>query len=95
MAARIFSKIKTMVGKNLPSAYAALVLSWLEAGVNMATIHRSLAVFTFTGVNMFTGSEAREKRARLREKTPLDHWRSRLYCPAPAKKTEDLIKGAL
>ncbi len=50
---------------------AALVLSWLDAGVKMATIHRSLAVFTFTGVNMFTGSEAREERARLREKSSL------------------------
>jgi glycosyltransferase involved in cell wall biosynthesis len=49
----------------------ALVLSWLDAGVKMATIHRSLAVFTFTGVNMFTGSEAREERARLREKSSL------------------------
>jgi glycosyltransferase involved in cell wall biosynthesis len=50
---------------------AALVLSWLDAGVKMATIHRSLAVFTFTGVNMFTGSEAREERARLREESSL------------------------
>jgi glycosyltransferase involved in cell wall biosynthesis len=50
---------------------AALVLSWLDAGVKMATVHRPLAVFTFTGVNMFTGSEAREERARLRENSSL------------------------
>jgi glycosyltransferase involved in cell wall biosynthesis len=50
---------------------AALVLKWLDAGVKMATIHRPLAVFTFTGVNMFTGSEARDERARLREKNSL------------------------
>jgi len=50
---------------------AALVLRWLDAGVKMATIHRPLSMFTFTGVNMFTGSEAREERARLREKNSL------------------------
>ena len=30
---------------------AALVLSWLDAGVKMAAIRQPLAVFTFTGVN--------------------------------------------
>jgi glycosyltransferase involved in cell wall biosynthesis len=50
---------------------AALVLNWLNAGVKMATMHRSLAVFTFTGVNMFAGSEARDERTRLREENTL------------------------
>jgi len=50
---------------------AALVLRWLDAGVKMATIHQPLAVFTFTGVNMYAGSEAREEKARLRSKSSL------------------------
>jgi glycosyltransferase involved in cell wall biosynthesis len=72
---------------------AALVLSWLNAGVNMATIHRSLAVFTFTGVNMFTGSEAREERARLRGKNSL----GALAIPsllAVQHRLEKLLQGA-
>ena len=50
---------------------AALVLSWLEAGVKMATMHQPLAVFTFTGVNMYAGSAAREEKVRLRAKSSL------------------------
>jgi glycosyltransferase involved in cell wall biosynthesis len=50
---------------------AALVLSWLDAGVKMATMHQPLAVFTFTGVNMHAGSEAREEKADLRAKSSL------------------------
>ncbi len=50
---------------------AALVLRWLNAGVKMATIPLPLAVFTFTGVNMFTGSEAREEGARMRSQASL------------------------
>jgi len=38
---------------------AALVLSWLDAGLKMATIRRPLAVFTFTGAN-----KGREKVAK-------------------------------
>jgi hypothetical protein len=41
---------------------AALILSWLNAGVKMAAIHRPLAVFTFTGVNRSRGKIAREER---------------------------------
>ncbi len=42
-----------------------LVLSWLDAGVKMAAIHQPLAVFTFTGVNMSTGSEPAEESRRF------------------------------
>jgi glycosyltransferase involved in cell wall biosynthesis len=72
---------------------AALVLSWLNAGVKMATIPRSLAVFTFTGVNMFTGSEAREERAQLREENSL----GRLAIPpllAVQHRLQKLLHGA-
>jgi glycosyltransferase involved in cell wall biosynthesis len=41
----------------------ALILSWLNAGVKMATIHRPLAVFTFTGVNRSRGKIAKEEGA--------------------------------
>jgi glycosyltransferase involved in cell wall biosynthesis len=40
---------------------AALVLSWLDAGVRMAVMHRPLAVFTFTGCNLGTGKLGREE----------------------------------
>jgi glycosyltransferase involved in cell wall biosynthesis len=40
---------------------AALVLSWLDAGIKMATISRPLAVFTFTGTNLGMGKAAREE----------------------------------
>jgi glycosyltransferase involved in cell wall biosynthesis len=53
------------------SGDAALVLRWLDAGVKMATIPRPLGVFTFTGVNMFTSSEAREEGARIRSQASL------------------------
>lgn len=42
----------------------ALVLSWLDAGVKMATISQPLAVFTFTGGNMGNGLESHEEGAR-------------------------------
>jgi glycosyltransferase involved in cell wall biosynthesis len=40
---------------------AALILSWLNARVKMAAIHRPLAVFTFTGVNRSRGKIARQE----------------------------------
>lgn len=40
---------------------AALVLSWLDAGIKMATISRPLAVFTFTGTNLGMGKAAKEE----------------------------------
>ena len=43
---------------------AALVLSWLDAGIKMATISRALAVFAFTGTNLGMGKAAKEE-ARL------------------------------
>jgi glycosyltransferase involved in cell wall biosynthesis len=50
---------------------AALVLSWLDAGLKMATIPQPLAAFTFTGVNMGASSESREEGAHLRAKNSL------------------------
>ena len=40
---------------------AALVLSWLDAGIKMAAIHQPLAVFTFTGINLGMGKAAEEE----------------------------------
>src|SRR5271165_5518662 len=40
---------------------AALVLSWLDAGIKMATISRPLAVFTFTGTNLGMRKAAKEE----------------------------------
>jgi glycosyltransferase involved in cell wall biosynthesis len=40
---------------------AALVLSWLDAGIKMATIAQPLAVFTFTGSNLGMGTAAKEE----------------------------------
>lgn len=48
---------------------AALVLSWLGAGIKMATIPEPLAVFTFTGVNLGAGSESHEEGVRFRAKS--------------------------
>ena len=45
---------------------AALVLSWLDAGIKMAAIHQPLAVFTFTGVNRGRGKTAKEERSLFR-----------------------------
>jgi glycosyltransferase involved in cell wall biosynthesis len=45
---------------------AALVMSWLYAGIKMATIHRPLAVFTFTGANSSMGKTAKEERELFR-----------------------------
>jgi Glycosyl transferase family 2 len=48
-----------------------LVLSWLDAGVKMATFPQPPAVFAFTGVNMSAGSEPGEEGARLSARTSL------------------------
>jgi len=45
---------------------AALVLSWLDAGIKMAAIHQPLAVFTFTGANSSTGETAKKERTLFR-----------------------------
>ena len=49
---------------------AALVLSWLDAGVKMAAIHRPLAVFTFTGANRSRGKTAKEEGNLFRPQGP-------------------------
>ncbi len=55
---------------------AAMVLRWIDAGIKMAVFSRPLAVFTFTGENMSTGTEPKEEGLRLRAanrllKTPI------------------------
>jgi len=45
---------------------AALVLSWLDAGIKMAAIHQPLAVFTFTGANSSRGKTAKEEGSLFR-----------------------------
>jgi glycosyltransferase involved in cell wall biosynthesis len=50
---------------------AALILSWLDAGVKFATVPRPLAVFTFTGTNLGAGLEARQEGARFRSQASL------------------------
>ena len=45
---------------------AALVLSWLDAGIKMATIRRPLGVFTFTGANSSRGETAKKERHLFR-----------------------------
>lgn len=45
---------------------AALVLSWLDAGLKMAAIRRPLAVFTFTGANKGRGKVAKEEGSLFR-----------------------------
>jgi glycosyltransferase involved in cell wall biosynthesis len=49
---------------------AALVMSWLDAGVRMAAIHQPLAVFTFTGVNRCRGKTAKEEQSLFRPRGP-------------------------
>ncbi len=48
---------------------AALVLSWLDAGIKMATISRPLAVFTFTGTNLGMGKAAQEEGRLFRTRS--------------------------
>jgi glycosyltransferase involved in cell wall biosynthesis len=50
---------------------SALVLSWMDAGVRMATMHEPLAIFTFTGANLSTGEEAAGEGVRFRAQHPL------------------------
>jgi glycosyltransferase involved in cell wall biosynthesis len=45
---------------------SALVLSWLDAGLKMATIRRPLAVFTFTGMNRGREKVAKEEQMLFR-----------------------------
>jgi glycosyltransferase involved in cell wall biosynthesis len=45
---------------------AALVLSWLNAGVKIAAIHRPLAAFTFTGANRHREKVAKEEQMLFR-----------------------------
>ena len=45
---------------------SALVLSWLDAGLKMATIRRPLAVFAFTGANRGREKVAKEERMLFR-----------------------------
>jgi glycosyltransferase involved in cell wall biosynthesis len=67
---------------------AALVLSWLDAGVKMATLRRPLAVFTFTGVNSSMGKMAKEEGRIFRE----EHGRQRRINPALAVAQHRLRK---
>jgi glycosyltransferase involved in cell wall biosynthesis len=55
---------------------AALVLSWLDAGIKMEAIHQPLAVFTFTGANSSRRKTAKEERSLFRAQgapKPLKH----------------------
>jgi glycosyltransferase involved in cell wall biosynthesis len=52
---------------------AALVVSWLDAGIKMSAIHRPLAVFTFTGVNRGKGKIAKEEQSLFRPQGPPQH----------------------
>jgi glycosyltransferase involved in cell wall biosynthesis len=55
---------------------AALVLSWLDAGIRMAAIDLPLAAFTFTGTNRSTGKVAKEEQSLFRPQghpNPLMH----------------------
>jgi glycosyltransferase involved in cell wall biosynthesis len=45
---------------------AALVLSWLNAGVKIAAIHQPLAAFTFTGANRHREKVAKEEQVLFR-----------------------------
>jgi glycosyltransferase involved in cell wall biosynthesis len=67
---------------------AALVMSWLDAGVKMATLRRPLAVFTFTGANSSMGQTAKEERRIFRE----EHGRQRRIHPALAVAQHRLRK---
>ena len=52
---------------------AALVLSWLDAGIKMAAIHQPLAVFTFTGTNLGMGKAAEEEGRLFRARSGPRH----------------------
>ena len=52
---------------------AALVMSWLDAGVKMATLRKPLAVFTFTGANSSMGQTAKEERRMFQEQNAWQH----------------------
>jgi glycosyltransferase involved in cell wall biosynthesis len=52
---------------------AALVMSWLDAGVKMAALRKPLAVFTFTGANSSMGETAKKERRMFQEQNALQH----------------------
>jgi glycosyltransferase involved in cell wall biosynthesis len=72
---------------------AALVLSWLDAGLKMATIHQPLAVFTFTGANLGLEKAAKEEGSLFRDQSGSD----RMINPALAAaqhRIRKLLAGA-
>jgi glycosyltransferase involved in cell wall biosynthesis len=72
---------------------AALVLSWLDAGVKTAALHQPLAVFTFTGVNRGREKIAKDERILFRaQRDP-----RRLFHPtlvAAQHRVRKLLAGA-
>ena len=72
---------------------AALVLSWLDAGVKMAAIHQPLAVFTFTGVNRCKGNTAKEEGSLFRGQGASQHLMSPTLIVAQ-HRVRKLVAGA-
>jgi len=72
---------------------AALVLSWLDAGVKMAAIHQPLAVFTFTGANRCRGNTAKEEGSLFRGQGASQHLISPTLIAAQ-NRVSKLLAGA-
>jgi glycosyltransferase involved in cell wall biosynthesis len=72
----------------------ALVLSWLNAGVKMAAIHRPLAVFTFTGVNRSKEKIAKEEGAMFLRAQGGSQRLLHRAIPAAQHRVRKLIAGA-
>jgi glycosyltransferase involved in cell wall biosynthesis len=72
---------------------AALVLSWLDAGIKMATISRPLAVFSFTGTNLGMGKAAKEEGRLFRARSgPLQIINPAIF--AAQHRVRKLLAGA-
>jgi glycosyltransferase involved in cell wall biosynthesis len=72
---------------------AALVLSWLDAGLKMATIHQPLATFSLTGSNLSMGKAAREEGRLFRDQGARQHLRHPAI-PAAQHRVRKLLAGA-
>jgi len=72
---------------------AALVLSWLDAGIKMATISRPLAVFTFTGANLGMGKAAKEEGRLFRARSGPQHMMNAAIAAAQ-HRVRKLLAGA-
>ena len=73
---------------------AALILSWLNAGVKMAAIHRPLAVFTFTGVNRSKEKIAKEEGVMFLRAQGGSQRLLHRAIPAAQHRVRKLIAGA-